>query len=166
VAEGDEAAIDEGQDEPQPDDPSAPRAWRRRPRVSECDNRASGRELDPRTCCLTVAAICRRGGWRCQRTAGHELQPRWKVVQIARIKKSCRRLRADGAGPAPSRPSQGSMAGRTCLPHILVAKVTIIFLISAARDLRRMGADIPETTLVGLGGGRGHERPCRSLMNG
>ncbi len=49
VAEVDEAPIDEGQDEPSPEAPSAP-ALRRRPRVSDGTLRER-REFDPGTCC-------------------------------------------------------------------------------------------------------------------
>ena len=49
VAEDDDAPIDEGQDEPIPEEPSAP-ALRRRPRVSDATLRER-RELDPGTCC-------------------------------------------------------------------------------------------------------------------
>jgi transposase len=49
VAEDDDADIDEGQDEPTPEEPSAP-ILRRRPRVSDTTLRER-RELDPGTCC-------------------------------------------------------------------------------------------------------------------
>jgi len=49
VAEDDDAPIDEGHDEPLPDEPSAP-ALRRRPRVSDATLRER-HELDPGTCC-------------------------------------------------------------------------------------------------------------------
>jgi transposase len=47
VAEGDDDLIDEGQDEPKPDEVSAP-TLRRRPRVSDATLRE---RLDPGTCC-------------------------------------------------------------------------------------------------------------------
>jgi transposase len=49
VAEDDDAPIDEGQNAPSPEEPSAP-ALRRRPRVSDATVRER-RELDPGTCC-------------------------------------------------------------------------------------------------------------------
>jgi len=56
VAEEDDAAIDEGQNEPSPEAADAP-ALRRRPRVSDATQRER-RELDPGTCCpLTAVAI-------------------------------------------------------------------------------------------------------------
>ena len=45
-----------------------------------------------------------------------------KVVQIARIKKSCRRCEKMVQEPAPSRPIPGSMAGPNLLAHILISK--------------------------------------------
>ncbi len=41
-----------------------------------------------------------------------------KVVQIARIKKSCRRCEKMVQEPAPSRPIPGSMAGPNLLAHV------------------------------------------------
>jgi hypothetical protein len=49
LAEGDDDLIDEGQDEPKPDEVSAP-TLRRRPRVSDATLRER-LELDPGTCC-------------------------------------------------------------------------------------------------------------------
>ena len=49
VAESDAAPIDEGLDEPAPEEASAP-ALRRRPRISDTTRRER-RELDPGTCC-------------------------------------------------------------------------------------------------------------------
>ena len=49
VVEGDEVPIDEGQNEPSPEEPSAS-ALRHRPRVSDGTLRER-RELDPGTCC-------------------------------------------------------------------------------------------------------------------
>jgi transposase len=45
-----------------------------------------------------------------------------KVLQIARIKKSCRRCEKMVQEPAPSRPIPGSMAGPSLLAHVLVSK--------------------------------------------
>jgi transposase len=45
-----------------------------------------------------------------------------KVIQIARIKKSCRRCEKMVQEPAPSRPIPGSMAGPNLLAHVLVSK--------------------------------------------
>ena len=45
-----------------------------------------------------------------------------KDIQIARLKKSCRRCEKMVQSPAPSRPIPGSMAGAGLLAYILVSK--------------------------------------------
>ena len=45
-----------------------------------------------------------------------------KVLQIARLKKSCRRCERMVQEPAPSRPIPGSMASAALLAFILVSK--------------------------------------------
>jgi transposase len=45
-----------------------------------------------------------------------------KVIEIARVKKSCRRCEAMVQEPAPSRPIPRSMAGPSLLAYILVSK--------------------------------------------
>ena len=147
VAEGDEAPIDEGQDEPAPDDPSAP-ALRRRPRVSDATPRER-RELDPGTCCADCGGDLRVVGEDVSELLDM-IAAQMKVVQIARIKKSCRRCERMVQEPAPSRPIPGSMAGPNLLAHILVAKFDDHLPLYRQHEIfARMGADIPETTLVG-----------------
>ena len=73
-----------------------------------------------------------------------------KVIQIARIKKSCRRCERMVQEPAPSRPIPGSMAGLNLLAHVLVSKFDDHLPLYRQHEIfARMGADIPETTLVG-----------------
>ena len=73
-----------------------------------------------------------------------------KVIQIARIKKSCRRCEKMVQEPAPSRPIPGSMAGPNLLAHILVSKFDDHLPLYRQHEIfERMGADIPESTLVG-----------------
>jgi len=70
--------------------------------------------------------------------------------QIARIKKSCRRCEKMVQEPAPSRPLPGSMAGPNLLAHILVSKFDDHLPLYRQHEIfARMGADIPESTLVG-----------------
>ncbi len=85
-----------------------------------------------------------------------------KVIEIARIKKSCRRCEKMVQVPAPSRPIPGSMAGGpNLLAHVLVSK--LIPLVHVNMHCRavdhlplyrqneifaRLGADIPDSTLV------------------
>jgi len=72
-----------------------------------------------------------------------------KVIQIARIKKSCRRCERMVQEPAPSRPIPGCMAGPSLL-HVLVSKFDDHLPLYRQHEIfARMGADIPESTLVG-----------------
>src|SRR5690606_26516238 len=107
VAEEDEAPIDEGQDAP-----SAP-APRRRPRVSDATPRER-RELDPGACCPDCGGDLRVVGEDVSELLDM-IAAQMKVVQIARIKKSCRRCERMVQEPAPSRPIPGSMAGPNLL---------------------------------------------------
>ena len=147
VAEGDEAPIDEGQDEPAPDEGSAP-ALRRRPRVSDVTPRER-RALDPGSCCPDCGGDLRVVGEDVSELLDM-IVAQMKVVQIARIKKSCRRCERMVQEPAPSRPIPGSMAGPNLLAQILVSKFDDHLPLYRQHEIfARMGADIPETTLVG-----------------
>ncbi|WP_193825245.1 IS66 family transposase zinc-finger binding domain-containing protein, partial [Oceaniglobus indicus] len=88
VAENDDAPIDEGQDEPSPEAADAP-ALRRRPRVSDGTLRER-RELDPGTCCPDCGGDLRVVGEDVSELLDM-IAAQMKVIQIARIKKSCRR---------------------------------------------------------------------------
>ena len=119
VAEEDDAPINEGQDEPSPEAADAP-ALRRRPRVSDTTPRER-RELDPGTCCPDCGGDLRVVGEDVSELLDM-IAAQMKVIQIARIKKSCRRCERMVQEPAPSRPIPGSMAGPNLLAHILVSK--------------------------------------------
>ena len=146
VAEEDDAPIDEGVSEPGVDEPSAP-TLRRRPRVSDATLRER-RELDPGTCCPDC------GGDLC--VVGEDVSAlldmitaQLKVIEIARIKKSCRRCGKVVQVPAPSRPIPGSMAGPDLLAHVLVSKFDDHLPLYRQNEIfARMGADIPDSTLV------------------
>lgn len=147
VAEGDDTAIDEGQDEAAVDEPSAP-ALRRRPRVSDATPRER-RELDPGTCCPDCGGDLRVVGEDVSELLDM-IAAQMKVIQIARIKKSCRRCEKMVQEPAPSRPIPGSMAGPNLLAHVLVSKFDDHLPLYRQHEIfARMGADIPESTLVG-----------------
>ena len=160
VAEEDEAAIDEGQDELAADEPSAP-VLRRRPRVSDATLRER-RELDPGTCCPDCGGDLRVVGEDVSELLDM-IAAQMKVIyypavdclqsmrgQIARIKKSCRRCEKMVQEPAPSRPIPGSMAGPNLLAHVLVSKFDDHLPLYRQHEIfERMGADIPESTLVG-----------------
>lgn len=72
-----------------------------------------------------------------------------KVLQIARLKKSCRRCEKMVQEPAPSRPIPGSMSSAALLAYILVSKYDDhLPLYRLAEIFARMGASIPDSTLV------------------
>jgi transposase len=147
VAEDDEALIDEGQNEPSPKATDAP-TLRRRPRVSEATPRER-RELDPGACCPDCGGDLRVVGEDVSELLDM-IAAQMKVIQIARIKKSCRRCERMVQEPAPSRPIPGSMAGPNLLAHILVSKFDDHLPLYRQHEIfARMGADIPESTLVG-----------------
>src|SRR5690554_4179419 len=142
VAEEDEAPIDEGQAAP-----SAP-APRRRPRVSDATPRER-RELDPGACCPDCGGDLRVVGEDVSELLDM-IAAQMKVIQIARIKKSCRRCERMVQEPAPSRPIPGSMAGPNLLTQVLVSKFDDHLPLYRQHEIfARMGADIPESTLVG-----------------
>ena len=77
-----------------------------------------------------------------------------KVIEIARIKKSCRRCEKMVQEPAPSRPIPRSMAGPSLLAFILVSKFDDHVPLYRLNEIfSRMGADIPDTTMVDWCGG-------------
>jgi len=72
-----------------------------------------------------------------------------KVVEIARLKKSCRRCEKITQPSAPSRPIPRSMVGPGLLAHILVSKFDDHLSLYRQNEIfARMGAYIPSSTLV------------------
>lgn len=72
-----------------------------------------------------------------------------KVIQIARVKKSCRRCEKMVQPTAPSRPIPGSMAGPGLLAQILVSKFDDHIPLYRQNEIyARMGADISDSTLL------------------
>lgn len=72
-----------------------------------------------------------------------------KVIQIARVKKSCRRCERMVQPAAPSRPIPGSMAGPGLLAQILVSKFDDHLPLYRQHEIyARMGAEIPDSTLL------------------
>ena len=126
----------------------APPALRRRPRVSD-ETLRERRELDLGTCCPDCGGDLRVVGEDVSELLDM-IAAQMKVIQIARIKKSCRRCEKMVQEPAPSRPISGSMAGPNLLAHILVSKFDDHLPLYRQHEIfARMGADIPESTLVG-----------------
>jgi len=120
---------------------------RRRPRVSDATPRER-RELDPGTCCPDCGGDLRLVGEDVSEMLDL-VAAQLKVLQIARLKKSCRRCEKMAQEPAPSRPIPGSMASAALLAYILVSKYDDhLPLYRLAEIFARMGADIPDSTLV------------------
>jgi len=151
TAEGEPPVVDHGQGDDALEttiaDEAVDRPSRRRPRVSDSTPRER-QELDPGNCCPDCG-----GGLR---VVGEDVSEmldliaaQLKVVQIARVKKSCRRCERMVQMPAPSRPIPGSMAGAGLLAHILVSKFDDHLPLYRQNEIfARMGADIPDSTLV------------------
>jgi transposase len=77
------------------------------------------------------------------------VQAKLKLVETARLKKSCRRCEAMVQTPAPTRPVRRGMAGPGLLAHILVSKFDDhLPLYRQGEILARLGADIPRSTLI------------------
>jgi len=90
-----------------------------------------------------------------------------KVLQIARLKKSCRRCEKIVQEPAPSTPIQRGMAGANLLSHILVSKYDDhVPLYRQGEIFTRLGFDIPRSTLISWTGSAIAElRPIAELIH-
>ena len=150
-------AASEGSSEPLAEDeetePAAPeesmpeKTMRRRPRVSDKAARER-RELDPGTCCPACGGELRLVGEDVSKILDM-IAAQMKVIEIARLKKSCRCCEKMVQLPAPSRPISGSMAGAGLLAYILVSKFDDHLPLYRLNEIfARMGADIPDSTLV------------------
>jgi transposase len=123
------------------------RIMRRRPRVSEKTVRER-RELDPGTCCPACGGELRLVGEDVSEILDM-IAAQMKVLQVARLKKSCRCCEKMVQLPAPSRPIPGSMAGAGLLAYILVSKFDDHLPLYRLNEIfARMGVDIPDSTLV------------------
>ena len=133
---------------------------RRRPRVSDTTPRER-RELDPGDTCPDCGGELRVMLKACLRHDGEDVSElldliaaRLKVIEIARIKKSCRRCERMVQEPAPSRPIPRSMAGPGLLAYILTSKFDDHVPLYRLNEIfARMGVDIPDTTMVDWCGG-------------
>lgn len=120
---------------------------RRRPRMSDATPRER-RELDPGSCCPDCGGDLRLVGEDVSEMLDL-VAAQLKVLQIARLKKSCRRCEKMVQEPAPSRPIPGSMASAALLAYILVSKYDDHLPLYRLNEIfARMGADIPDSTLV------------------
>lgn len=135
-----------------PDETSQTRPLRRRPRVSENAVRER-RELDPGHCCPACGGELRLVGEDVSEILDM-IAATMKVIEIARPKKSCRCCEKMVQVPAPSRPIPGSMAGAGLLAYILVSKFDDHLPLYRLNEIfARLGADIPDSTLVDWCGG-------------
>ena len=96
------------------------RAPRRKPRVCEATPRER-KELDPGEACLECGGALRLVGEDVSEIL-EMVTAQLKVIEVARLKKSCRCCETMVQAPAPSRPIPGSMAGPGLLAFILVSK--------------------------------------------
>ncbi len=149
TAEADTTAHDESDDVDAAIDSAEPvkPKPRRRPRVSHTTPRER-RELDPGHNCPDCGGDLRVVGEDVSELL-EMITAQLKVIEIARVKKSCRRCEKMVQEPAPSRPIPGSMAGPGLLAWILVSKFDDHVPLYRQNEIfARMGADIPDTTLV------------------
>lgn len=148
MAEDDDAPHDESDTEKaSPGGETDRKRPRRRPRVSESTPRER-RELDPGDSCPDCGGDLRVVGEDVSELLDM-ITAQLKVIEIARVKKSCRRCEKMVQSPAPSRPIPGSMAGPGLLAHILVSKFDDHLPLYRLNEIfARIGADIPDTTLV------------------
>lgn len=120
---------------------------RRRPRVS-ADTPRERRELDPGTDCPDCGGALRLVGEDVSEMLDM-ITAQLKVIEIARLKKSCRCCEKMVQLPAPSRPLAGSMATASLLAYILVSKFDDHLPLYRLNEIfARMGVDIPDTTMA------------------
>ncbi|MAC81170.1 MAG: IS66 family transposase [Rhodobacteraceae bacterium] len=125
---------------------------RRRPKVSK-DTPRERRELDPGDSCPDCGGDLRVVGEDVSELIDM-IAAQLKVIEIARVKKSCRRCERMVQEPAPSRPIPRSMAGPNLLAYVLTSKFDDHVPLYRQNEIfARMGADIPATTLVDWCGG-------------
>lgn len=125
---------------------------RRRPKVSK-DTLRERRELDPGDNCPDCGGDLRVLGEDVSELLDM-IAAHLKVIEIVRIKKSCRHCEKIVQQPAPSRPIPRGMAGPSLLAFILVSKFDDHVPLYRLNEIfARMGADIPDTTMVDWCGG-------------
>jgi transposase len=128
------------------------KAPRRRPRVSP-DTPRERREMDPGDACPDCGGVLRLVGEDVSQILDM-IAAQMKVIEVARLKKSCRCCEKMVQCPAPSRPIPGSLAGPSLLAFILVSKYDDHLPLYRLNEIfARMGTDIPDSTLSGWCGG-------------
>jgi transposase len=149
VAAASDAEVEGGDDaEGQPSaDASEAKPRRRKPRVSD-DTPRERIVLDPGEDCPDCGGTLRLLGEDVSEIL-ELITARLKVIEVARLKKSCRRCEKITQPAAPSRPIPRSMVGPGLLAHILVAKFDDHLPLYRQNEIfARMGAGIPSSTLV------------------
>jgi transposase len=125
--------------------PTTPR--RRKPLVAE----GTSRErivLDPGDDCPHCGGTLRLVGEDVSEIL-ELISAKLKLIETARLKKSCRRCEKITQLPAPSRPIPRSMVGPGLLAHVLVSKFDDHLPLYRQNEIfARMGANIPASTLV------------------
>ena len=125
---------------------------RRRPRVAP-DTLRERREMDPGDACPDCGGALRLVGEDVSQILDM-ITAQMKVIEVARLKKSCRCCEKMVQCPAPSRHIPGSLAGPSLLAFILVSKYDDHLPLYRLNEIfARMGADIPDSTLSGWCGG-------------
>ncbi len=119
IAEASNTAPDEDAEDENSEANAEPKP-RRRPRVADGTPRER-RELDPGGTCPDCGGELRVVGEDVSELLDL-IAAKLKVIEVARIKKSCRRCERMVQEPAPSRPIPRSMVGPGLLAHILTAK--------------------------------------------
>ena len=89
-----------------------------------------------------------------------------KVLQVARLKKSCRLCEKIVQEPAPSTPIPRAMAGANLLSHILVSKFDDHLPLYRQREIfARLGIDLPRSTVTGwVGAAIAELRPLAEMI--
>lgn len=125
---------------------------RRRPRVAP-DTPRERREMDPGDTCPDCGGALRLVDEDVSQIL-EMITAQMKVIEVARLKKSCRCCERMVQCPAPSRPIPGSLAGPSLLAFILVSQYDDHLPLYRLNEIfARMGADIPDSTLSGWCGG-------------
>jgi transposase len=143
---------------------ASPQRRRGKPRVAD----HAPRErivLDPGDRCPECGGILRLVGEDVSEILDF-IAAKLKVVETARIKKSCRSCENIVQPPAPTRPIRRGMFGPRLLAHILVSKFDDhLPLYRQAEIFMRLGADIPRSTLIdSCGQGIATLRPLSDLI--
>jgi transposase len=145
VAEGDEALIDEGPDEPSPDTADAP-ALRRRPRVSDATP-CERRELDPGSCCPDCGGDPQVVGEDVSELLDM-IAAQMKVIQIAGPKNPAAAASGWCRNPHPAARSRAVWRDRTCWPMCWSQSSMITCLcIASTRSSPVWGPTFPKARL-------------------